>query len=215
MSKSIRVPSYRRHKPTGQAVVTLNGRDHYLGRWNTAASRAEYNRLTGEWLAAGRCLPASRGGADLTVAELALAYLTYAEGCYRKDGQATESLHRVKMAVRVLRKSYGPTLAKSFGPLALQSVQRELAGGHRSRRYCNYLTDCIKRIFKWAASQELLSIAIYQALATVPGLRRGRTEARETEPILPVASEVVDATLPYLPPVVADSRRVFDGTTSL
>ena len=25
-----RVPSYRRHKPSGQAVVTLNGRDIYL-----------------------------------------------------------------------------------------------------------------------------------------------------------------------------------------
>ena len=25
------IPSYRLHKPSGQAVVTLNGRDHYLG----------------------------------------------------------------------------------------------------------------------------------------------------------------------------------------
>ena len=37
---ALRVPSYRRHKPTGQAVVTLSGKDHYLGKWNTAASRA-------------------------------------------------------------------------------------------------------------------------------------------------------------------------------
>ena len=28
MSK--RIPSYRQHRPSGQAVVTLNGRDHYL-----------------------------------------------------------------------------------------------------------------------------------------------------------------------------------------
>ena len=51
MSNSLRVPKYRRHKPTGQAVVTLNGKDHYLGKWNTKASRAEYRRLVGEWLA--------------------------------------------------------------------------------------------------------------------------------------------------------------------
>jgi hypothetical protein len=25
-------PLYRKHKPTGQAVVTLNGKDHHLGR---------------------------------------------------------------------------------------------------------------------------------------------------------------------------------------
>jgi hypothetical protein len=45
-----RVPSYRRHKPTGQAVVTLNGKDIYLGRWNISASKAEYNRLLGSGL---------------------------------------------------------------------------------------------------------------------------------------------------------------------
>ena len=50
-----RVPSYRRHKPSGQAVVTLNGRDIYLGKWDTKASRTEYDRLIGEWLAVGLC----------------------------------------------------------------------------------------------------------------------------------------------------------------
>lgn len=39
MSKSLRVPKCRRHKPTGQAVVTLNGKDHYLGTWKTAAAK--------------------------------------------------------------------------------------------------------------------------------------------------------------------------------
>ena len=31
-----KVPSYRLHKATGQAVVTLNGRDIYLGAHNSA-----------------------------------------------------------------------------------------------------------------------------------------------------------------------------------
>ena len=57
-----RVPKYRRHKPTGQAVVTLNGRDIYLGKWNTRQSWAEYDRLTGEWLAAGRVLRQHESG---------------------------------------------------------------------------------------------------------------------------------------------------------
>jgi hypothetical protein len=56
MSKP-RVPSYRHHRPSGLAVVTLNGRDRYLGIWNTEASRQEYERLIGEWLANGRRLP--------------------------------------------------------------------------------------------------------------------------------------------------------------
>ena len=46
-----RLPSYRSHRGSGQAVVTLYGLDYYLGLYGTAASRREYDRLTGEWQA--------------------------------------------------------------------------------------------------------------------------------------------------------------------
>ena len=42
---TLRTPSYRHHKPSGQAVVTLDGRDIYLGRYGTPQSRAELDRL--------------------------------------------------------------------------------------------------------------------------------------------------------------------------
>jgi hypothetical protein len=51
-------------------VVTLSGRDFYLGRYGTKQSKAEYQRIVGEWLAAGGSLPSD---GDLTVAELCLA----------------------------------------------------------------------------------------------------------------------------------------------
>ncbi len=44
-----KLPSYRLHKPTGQAVVTLSGRDHYLGKFGTPHSHNKYQRLIGEW----------------------------------------------------------------------------------------------------------------------------------------------------------------------
>ena len=50
-------PKYRKHKASGQAVVTLNGRDHYLGPHGTAASKAFYDRLIAEWLVQGRSSP--------------------------------------------------------------------------------------------------------------------------------------------------------------
>jgi hypothetical protein len=87
-TKSVpRVPSYRRHEPTGQAVVTLEGHDIYLGQWNTATSRIEYDRLIGEWLAAGRRLPHVADSQDTTIIELGAAYWRFAQGYYRKDGQ--------------------------------------------------------------------------------------------------------------------------------
>jgi hypothetical protein len=33
MPRNPHLPSLRRHKPSKQGVVTLNGHDHYLGRW--------------------------------------------------------------------------------------------------------------------------------------------------------------------------------------
>ena len=200
-----RVPSYRRHKPSGQAVVTLNGVDHYLGKWNTKASRAEYDRLIGEWLAAGRCPTKIDPG--VSVAELALAYWQFAKSYYRKDGRPSGSMDRIRVAVRTLRTTYAQVPALEFGPLALQAIQRQLAEADRSRRYVNYLISTIKQVFRWGVSQELIPESVYRALTTVVGLRKGHTAARESKPIQPIADEMVDATLPDLPKVVADMVR--------
>lgn len=48
-----RTPAYRLHKPTGQAVVTLDSRDSYLGRHGTEPSHGACDRLFSEWLANG------------------------------------------------------------------------------------------------------------------------------------------------------------------
>jgi hypothetical protein len=50
------LPKYRKHKASGQAIVTLNGRDIYLGPHGTKASKREYDRIIGEWLQNGRQL---------------------------------------------------------------------------------------------------------------------------------------------------------------
>jgi integrase len=200
-----RVPKYRRHKPTGQAVVTIDGQDIYLGKHGTAASRHEYDRIIGEWMAAGRCLVGADAG--VAVAELARAYLKFAKGYYRKDGRPTGSLARVKTAVRTLRMSYGETRVSDFGPLALQAIQLRLVESGHSRRYVNYLVDTIRRIFKWGVAQEIVPETTYRALTAVSGLRRGRTAAPESAPVQPADDATVDATLPYLSPTVADMVR--------
>jgi integrase len=78
--------------------------------------------------------------------------------------------------------------------------------GH-SRKYINKLMPVVTRAFKWAAAEELISAEVYHSLQTVEGLKAGRTKARETAPVLPVADDVVDATLPHLPVVIADMVR--------
>ena len=91
-----KLPSYRLHKPSGQAVVTINGRDIYLGRHDTSESRAEYDRTTAEYLAhrIARSSSASKGDAgslcssDLTINEMLNAFRRRAERHYRTPGGA-------------------------------------------------------------------------------------------------------------------------------
>src|SRR5204862_5691901 len=52
------------------------------------------------------------------------------------------------------------------------------------------------------ASEQLVPVAVYQSLTTLPGLQAGRTEARDMPPVEPVSEEHVRATLPFLRPAV-------------
>jgi hypothetical protein len=92
------IPKYRKHRPTGQAVVTIGGVDRYLGTHGTKASKLEYDRLIGEWVTAGR--PA--GGAkstDITIAELRQRYKVNAVGYYTYGG----TTYNIATACRMLR----------------------------------------------------------------------------------------------------------------
>ena len=40
-------PKYRHHRASGQAVVTIAGKDHYVGPWKSKVSQAEYDQLIG------------------------------------------------------------------------------------------------------------------------------------------------------------------------
>jgi integrase len=202
--RSGRVPAYRRHKATGQAVVTLDGTDFYLGVFGSPPSHAEYNRLVGEWLANGRRLSdPGQPVADRTVNEVAAEYLTFAEGYYVKDGAPSDTVYGIRRAMTYLCETYGDTPAQNFGPLSLIALQQRMITEKKSRRYINDTVDRVRRIFKFAASRELLPAAVYHALQTVPGLRKGRTDARDPPPVRPVSDQVVETTLPYLLPVVA------------
>ncbi len=114
------VPSYRLHKQSGQAIVTLSGKDFLLGTHSSAQSRAEYHRPTAEWLANGRQLGGPHA-AGLTVNELILAFWRHAKAYYRKDGRPTSEVELVRYALKPLKELYGATLAGEFRPLSLQA----------------------------------------------------------------------------------------------
>jgi integrase len=195
-----RTPSYCRHKASGQAVVRIDGKDHYLGDYGTAESRAEYDRLISEWLGNGRRLAHPTAADGLTVAELILTYWRLAEAYYRNEhGQLSAELDNIRTALKPLRRLYGQTQASAFGPIALRAVQQDLIQAGLSRGVVNARLNRVRRVFKWAVSSELIPASVHQALCTVPGLHRGRCKAREAPPVQPAADEHANATLPFLP----------------
>jgi hypothetical protein len=120
-----RVPSYRFHKPSGQAVVTLCGKDFYLGRWQSEASRAEYDRRITEWLANGRRVAEAVLPREITMTELLAAYWKFAQTYYVKNGKPTVQQAHIKVVLTMLRQTYGHIFAKDFGPLALKALQQQ------------------------------------------------------------------------------------------
>ncbi len=201
------VPKYAKHKASGQAIVTLDGKDFYLGPYGTRVSRREYDRLVGEWQQNGRRLPADDVQPPLSIAELLNAYRKFAEQYYRRNGKPTGTFDNIRPMLKLVRKHYGDKLVQDFGPLALKTLQTRLIESDASRRYINDQTARIKQMFKWAASNELVPFEVFQRLTTVEGLRKHRTEARESAPGPPIDDETVERTLPHLPPIVADMVR--------
>lgn len=202
------VPKYRKHRPSGQAVVTLAGKTRYLGPHGTKASRIEYDRLIGEWLAAGRPSQATADATDVTVSEVCAAFWKHAKQYYTKDGSPTGAADTFRPVLKLLKDVYGRTKAIEFGPLAVKALLARMIKDGNSRNYANGNLGRLKRVFRWAASEQLIPASVPQALDTVDGLRKGHSEARETEPIQPVDEWVTDATLPHLPGIVADMVRL-------
>jgi integrase len=203
-SGSTSTPSYCRHKPSNRGYATIDGNVIYFpGNYGTRESRGAFDRLIGEYLANGRRLPNATSADEITIAEIIAAYWKHCEWYY----SATEA-GVIKSALKPLNRLYGSTRAAAFGPLALKSVQAEMVSIGWCRNVVNAQVKRLKQCFKWAVSNELISAIIYQALITVTGLRRGKTEARETAPVRPVPQAHVEAILSHISPTVADMIRL-------
>ena len=193
-----RNPKYRKHRASGQAIVTVNGHDIYLGPYGTAASRREYDRVVCEWLQNGRRSPFDNA-ADLSVVELIAAYGRYARDYYKPaPGCSDGERDGIRLAAAAVKRLYADTLVTDFGPLALKVVREAMIANGWARTYVNAQIGRVRRLFKWGVENELVPPSILHGLQAVSGLRRGKTEAAERDPVQPVSDHVVQATLPHL-----------------
>lgn len=196
-------PSYLRHKQSGRGrlvwtdAIGIRHERLLPGEFGSPESLTAKARLELEIAASATANSAPTS--DVSVAEVLIAYLEHAKRHYRReDGTHTGELEEYKLVMRHLRELYDETPAANFGPLAMKVLRQKFIGQKWCRKTINQRIGRVKRIFKWAAAEELIPPSVHLTLSAVGGLQRGRTEARETEPVPPVDDATVDATLAHL-----------------
>jgi integrase len=196
-----RIPALQVHRATGQARVTLNGRDVYLGPAGSAHAEALYHQEITRWLEEGDdyLAPCERVG---SVADLADVYVEHANAYYVKRGEPTKTALTAKRSLELLvRSGLADVEPADFGPKRLKDFQAWLAAdpsGHWSRRTINDYTARVVRMFKWAAGEQLVCASVWHALQAVEPLRRGRCPVagrtlREPRRVRPVAERAIEA----------------------
>lgn len=205
-------PAYTLHKPSGQARVRIDGKDHYLGPYSSPESRRKYARILAEWSAVNPTLHERKESPsldNLTIAELLLEYLRFAKDYYAgPDGAPGKEFFCMIDAIRPVEKLYGNSLVRDFGPLSLKAVRQHMIELGWARTNINRRIDRVRRVFKWGVSDELVTPSVLQALQAVDGLREGRTNAKESEPVKPVSTRDVESVLPHLSSQVATMVRL-------
>lgn len=205
----MRTPKYRPHS-SGQARVQIDGRVHYLGKYGSPESHAAYKRLVAEKFSEQPGSPSVEQAVApvvgvATVCTLLYSYLTWARDYYHGEGEYTHA--------RVIAKHMKPWLkcrTRDFSPQMLAAFRDSLIPVRRprselciSRQYINRQLTRARRIFRWGVSQGLVPAGIWEALKSVDGLRRGKSDAREATKVHPVDRSVVEATITQMCPTLA------------
>ena len=220
MGRPSSVPKYRRRVIRGKEIAYVSlwdginrvRKDYALGPFGSPESRSKYARLVQEFEGRGRQLtPVAAPAGDqagtmprigLSVCQVAAAFIQNQLPTYARSEQGN-----FRTVIRIMSQLYGDVAATSFGPKALRAVRQAMIDGDAkadpqrepwNRKSCNKQVIRIRAIFRWAVSQELIPVAVFETLKTVESLKRGRTTAKESERVKPVPDWVVDATLPFL-----------------
>jgi len=132
-----------------------------------------------------------------TIEGLVDTYMRHCSVYYRQSREA----ENIRYALNFLVANATSVYAEDLGPLELQMIRDAMIEKGLSRSTINKRMGMIKRMYRWAASQQLVPVTTFQALATVENLKAGRSNARETKKVRPVKEAHVYAILPYLSPV--------------
>ncbi len=189
------IPKYRKQKERNgndRAIVVLDGVRVHLGSYDSDESREVYRRVVAEWLAGGRHTVGQAG--EFTITELVAEFWIHAQKHYRlPSGQDSHELENYRYILKHVTELYGSTACEKFGPRSLKTIRTRFINLGWCRSNINKCVTRIKHVFKWGVENEIVNASTYHALQCVGGLSRGRTDARENPPRLPVPSDDIES----------------------
>ncbi|MBI5724646.1 MAG: tyrosine-type recombinase/integrase [Planctomycetes bacterium] len=146
---------------------------------------------------------------DGSLACLIKNFLAHADQRYRKpDGRPTGEAANIRYALQHLVEFCPGMQAADFGPLKLKEVRHKMIIAQLARKVINQRVNIIRRMFRWAAGEQLVPATVWHGLLAVEGLRKGVPGVKESEPVESVPEKDVKAALPHMSPIVADMVRI-------
>lgn len=213
MPKKPLVPSVTQSR--GKAYCRVFGEQVYLGPLSD--KQRVLRRYAGVILRLSEGIdvnPVRGSSRHWTIDELVVAYLDHAHDYYVYRDPRSNRLRRtseyanVRSAALVLSELFGDLPPTAFGPVNFKSYRDTLADRDYARSTISGMMARIRRLYRWACHMEYVPGGMYERLRTVPGLRRGERNVRETEPVRAATQEQIDALLPFLSPTVSAMVRV-------
>lgn len=199
-SGNSRPPKYLRQKRKGRpdrAYTRIDGRKVYLGEYGSKKSRAKYADLMAR-THIDSSIPEPTGAPS--VSELMAAYLGHVDTYY---GVKSPEWYHARSYMKGLRRHFGALPAHEFKAKKLKELREYWIANGWSRKYINEHVARLKRMYKWAVSEEMIPTDVFQSLCSVDGLRAGKCKAHDNDPIEAVSDADVEKTLEYLPELVA------------
>ena len=197
-----RPPQYK--QSGNYAVVYIDGKRNFLGLYGSEESKIAYARVLAERASPTLCPP--KGEEDITVRELAAAFLDYAKATLKKPNYTH---HRI-VVLDFLNRFYGDnTLVNDFTPGCLKLVRNELIAARNQRgepRFCRGMVNDyvfrIVRIFQWGVEEGIVNSDTAAVLKAVKSLPEGYAGTFDHEERKDVPDSVIKATLPFMPPTL-------------
>ena len=150
-----------------RAYTRIDGKKVYLGKYGSEESRAKYAELI---VATNRVPPTPEPAGPPTVSELMAAYLVHVDEYY---GHKSPEWYHARSYMKGLRRHFGALQAHVFKAKKLKELREHWIANGWSRRYINEHVARLKRMFKWAVSEEMVPTDVYQSLCLVDGQVQG------------------------------------------